>query len=643
MRLSQLRIQNFRSFEDEIINFNDYNCFVGPNGSGKSTVLNALNILFRNTQAASNVISLDEEDFHHSNTKKPIIITATFIDLSESAMKDLKAYVRQNKLIFSAKAVWNPDTRRAEVTQIGSRQVIKDFAKYFRVEKEGGKATELKTIFKKLREKYPEIEAASAKTAMQQALRDYEEAHPELCEPVPSSDQFYGWSKGVNLLENHCQWVYVPAVKDPTEEQQEGKNTALGTLLHRTIRSQVDFKDSLDALRREAGQKYQEIIREKQDALKDIGRTIQDRLRDWSHPGARVDLLWHYDDTKSVSVTDPIAAVKIGEGEFVSDMVRLGHGMQRSFIVALLQLLSSTREGAQPTLILGFEEPELYQHPPQARHLSSVLEKLSTGNAQVMITTHSPYFISARGFENVRMTRAYGQPSKTVVTDLTYEKLSESLSTALGTDPPQPSTIMAAVEQIMQPSQNELFFSKVPILVEGSEDIAFLSTHLHLNKKWEEFRRYGCHFIVCSGKNKMSRPLAIAKGLGIPAFVLFDGDCDKATGADRANHERDNKCLMKLCSIEKEPITEKSYFSESMVMWCKRIQDEIKNDIGNENWEKAEAEARNKHSLNDGVRQKNPMVISATIELLWEKGMKSSLLDRLCSCILEHAKRVAAE
>ena len=27
-------------------------------------------------------------------------------------------------------------------------------------------------------------------------------------------------------------------------------------------------------------------------------------------------------------------------------------------------------------------------------------------------------------------------------------------------------------------------------------------------------------------------------------------------------------------------------------MWCKRIQDEIKNDIGNENWEKAEAEGR---------------------------------------------------
>ena len=76
MKISQLRIQNFRSFEDETIDFSGYSCFVGPNGSGKSTVLNALNILFRNTQAASNVVTLDQEDFHLKNVKQPITITA---------------------------------------------------------------------------------------------------------------------------------------------------------------------------------------------------------------------------------------------------------------------------------------------------------------------------------------------------------------------------------------------------------------------------------------------------------------------------------------------------------------------------------------------------------------------------------------
>ena len=81
---------------------------------------------------------------------------------------------------------------------------------------------------------------------------------------------------------------------------------------------------------------------------------------------------------------------------------------------------------------------------------------------------------------------------------------------------------MAAVEQILQPSQNELFFSRVPIFVEGSEDIAFIATYLKLIQKWEEFRKYGCHFVNCEGKNRMSRPLAIAQGLNIPYFAIFE-------------------------------------------------------------------------------------------------------------------------
>ena len=475
---------------------------------------------------------------------------------------------------------------------------------------------------------------------MQQALRKYEEEHPKLCEPLESNDQFYGWSKGANLLEQHCQWVYIPAVKDPTEEQQEGKNTALGTLLQRTIRSKVDFKGLLEDLRRETGQKYQELLDGQQDILLGIGKTIQEKLRAWSHPGARVELLWHYDDSKSVSVADPMARAKIGEGDFLGEMVRLGHGMQRSFIVALLQVLSSTHEGEQPTLILGFEEPELYQHPPQARHLSSLLDELTKSDTQIIVTTHSPYFISAKGFESVRMTRSAGPHGKTVVTHLTYKTLSANLSKALATAPPPPTSIMAAVEQIMRPSQNELFFSQVPVLVEGSEDIAFLSTHLHLSGKWSEFRRCGCHFIECGGKTNLSRPLAIAKGLGIPAYVVFDADCDKAVGRDKSKHETDNQCILNLCNLNADPLPDSAYFSESMVMWCNRIHDEIKDEIGAEKWDNAEMKARQDHALSDGVRHKNPLIISATLEQLWEEGIKSNLLEKLCEGLLEHARKV---
>ena len=65
MKLTEVRIQNFRAFRDETVQFDDYTCLVGPNGCGKSTVLTALNIFFRNTaNAVTDLVNLTQEDFH---------------------------------------------------------------------------------------------------------------------------------------------------------------------------------------------------------------------------------------------------------------------------------------------------------------------------------------------------------------------------------------------------------------------------------------------------------------------------------------------------------------------------------------------------------------------------------------------------
>ena len=94
MRISSVRIQNFRGFEDQTIRFNDYTCMVGPNGGGKSTVLTALNIFFQETShARTNLTKLDREDFHYKdgehNLKEPVKITVTFDGLGSMGMRRL--------------------------------------------------------------------------------------------------------------------------------------------------------------------------------------------------------------------------------------------------------------------------------------------------------------------------------------------------------------------------------------------------------------------------------------------------------------------------------------------------------------------------------------------------------------------------
>ena len=290
MRLAKLRIKNFRCFKEQDIWLDAYSCLVGPNGSGKSTILMALNVFFRNTSAPSDVINLQDEDFHLKDTSAPIEITCVFTDLSDEAKNDLKAYVRQNELSVTAKATWDPATSRAEVKQLGVRKVMLDFALYFEAVDRKAKAAELKSIYLSIREKHPDLASPGTMAAMQNALREYEEANLSLCEEVESGSQFYGWSKGANLLGKYIQWVYLPAIKDPSDEQDEQKNTALGSLLQRSIRSEVDFTEPLEKLRLNATEEYRKLVESKNSVLGELAKKIQAQLQNWAHPGARVEL-----------------------------------------------------------------------------------------------------------------------------------------------------------------------------------------------------------------------------------------------------------------------------------------------------------------------------------------------------------------
>lgn len=278
MKLESLHIQNFRSCKNLTIEFNDYNCLVGANGAGKSTILAALNILFKNTlNTPTSTLNLSEEDFFDKQISEDIKITATFTNLSQDAKKKLNAYIRQDKLIVSAKATWNSESNCAEVIQFGTRMVMKDFTKYFDAYKSKAKAPELKQIYIDLKAKHPELPDVAKKDDMLSELRKYEESHPDLCEPEESADKFYGF-QGTGILNEHIQWVYIPAVKDASSEQDEARHSALGDLLQRTIRPRVNFDEHLKKLLDETKTKYNDIIDAQQSVLNDISSSLQNKI-----------------------------------------------------------------------------------------------------------------------------------------------------------------------------------------------------------------------------------------------------------------------------------------------------------------------------------------------------------------------------
>ena len=646
MRIESVAIKNLRCIKEGIANLGAYTCLVGPNGAGKSTVLHALNIFFRHIEDASTVVtSLTSEDFYLHDTTKPVEITVVFTDLPKEAEEDFKGYVRQGKLIISVLATFDSKSNRAEVKQFGQRLGMAAFKPFFRAHGDGQPVGDLRAIFERLEGDIPDLAAGKSKRtkdAMYQTLREFEAERTGQCEVIPSEDHFYGVSKGSNRLEKYVQWIFVPAVKDASEEQSETKTGALGKLLARTVRAKINFSQTMEALVTEARRRYQEMLDDNESALSDVSEALQRRLYKWAHPAATMRVAWQQDSSKAVKVDQPLAGIIAGESGYEGSLVRFGHGFQRSYLLALLQELASGDDKTAPTLILGCEEPELYQHPPQARHLAGVFDKLSQDSAQIIVTTHSPYFVSGKNFESVRMVRRDLADSCASIRQYSYSKVAERFAEVVGEPPKEKSAALSKVHQALQPALNEMFFTQRLVLVEGLEDIAYIHSWLILTERWDEYRRSGCHVVAVDGKSEMIRPAIIAQGLGIPVFAVVDADADQIEDArNRTRHHRDNTALIRLFNGDEKdlfPVT--NYWLSNLVLWPSNLADTVSREfieaLGVQGAEQFE-HMRNQASIecgNAGGLGKNAVYIGNLLELLKQAGVTSRSLDRLCETII---------
>ncbi|MCH1542886.1 MAG: ATP-binding protein, partial [Alphaproteobacteria bacterium] len=118
MKISQIRIANFRSIKDMTIDAHSYTSILGSNGAGKSNVLRALNVFFGEIDAKE----IGEDDWFNRDVSKPIEIELTFEGLSVVEQKKFEHYFRDGKLTFMVEI--NDERQRRYV---GWRMVLADF------------------------------------------------------------------------------------------------------------------------------------------------------------------------------------------------------------------------------------------------------------------------------------------------------------------------------------------------------------------------------------------------------------------------------------------------------------------------------------------------------------------------------------
>ncbi len=323
------------------------------------------------------------------------------------------------------------------------------------------------------------------------------------------------------------------------------------------VRSVLANRQELKTLKEETQKKYETIfdptnLTELKTLSEGLTRTLSTFV-----PNASVDLSWL--PMGEISIPLPQADIKLVEDGYPYAVARTGHGLQRAFILTMLQHLALAQtvrgtgsgEGAVtaklPNLILAIEEPELYQHPNRQRHLAKMFQQLAEGKTpgvadrtQVIFTTHSPLFVGIDTIEQFRLLRkspnVTGKPRISKIIRTNLDEIAEILWEADGESGSKytGATLAPRLKAIMTLWMSEGFFAEVAVLVEGEDDRAAILGAARV--KGIDLETAGISVIPCGGKTSMDRPAAIFKRLGIPIFLVWDGDKGKKNSDPRDNH-----------------------------------------------------------------------------------------------------------
>jgi len=669
MIIESIHVKNFRSIYDERISCERLTALVGANGSGKSSFLYAL----RDFYSGSPTISLD--DFYNQNGLDEICISITFKELSTEAEKQFSEYL-QNNILTVERIFKLSDTGKIISAYHGSTLQNPEFEgikNAFEI-KDSGKTA--KIVYDELKKnlKYSSL-PGWVKTLRQnkENMGKWESDHPQDCVRIRDNGQFFDFNEGSQgNLGRFSRLLFIPAIKDASEEAYESKNSILTKLMDLVVRSVIAEKEEIKKLRIDTQKRYEELMDPKKiPELKTLSSQLTKTLNDYI-PDSKIDLKWV--PLGQINIPPPTAELKLSEDGYSSTVDRTGHGIQRAFILTILQHLaiiqsklslakkeitemppgaghtSVAGKNELPNLILAIEEPELYQHPNRQRHFAKVLSQLAQGSlpgvaekTQIIYCTHSPLFVGIDRINEIRLLKKVNNgpknPKKTIVVSTTLDRIAEIMCTVYP-EPPGHFTgqnIIPRLKTIMTPWMNEGFFADVVILVEGEDDRAAILGMAHVNN--QDLEAMGFAVIPCMGKTNIDRPYLIFSELGIPVYIIWDNDSGKGVTEgscitcrrplDKKINPLENRRLLRLIGsnkIEDWPC----FIEENAACLEKDLESTLKREIGNDLYETLIRRYQDEFSISEKKNaQKNPVVIMNIIKAAKEQGKSCITLEAI--------------
>ena len=554
MKIQSVRIKNFRALKDVTIPFDSVTTFIGPNGAGKSTVLHALDWFFNGKPG-----SLTEKDCSFGEASEDIEVQVTFADLTEKDREALGKYTPEGAATFTA---WK--RRSADGTDVLSANA-KGFPEFNVIKTANGVAAK-RELYTNLRTSRPELElpTATTGTAIDQAMTTWEASHTELLVDAPESLQtnFFGFNSG-GKMSGLFDFVLVTADLRASEESIDGKSSIIGRILERSVdRAAAD--QEIAAIVEESRAKQQKVYEEKFQAQLEVLTTQLNEVVSSYSPGRAVTVSPAEVELKAPKTTFEVTVL---DGTAETAVERQGHGFQRTILISALQLLAqSGSASADGVICLAIEEPELFQHPIQAQAFAKVLRSLVEDPdkcIQVTSATHSPYFLEARHFDQVRrLTRSSDETPVVSVHYATVADVKAKLDGIVSAD-----VVDRRLDHNVADQLSIALFANLAFLVEGSTESAIF---YGIGDRTSHGLLEAAGVSIVSVGSKTSIPLAhaILSAIGVPAYALFDADAGFEVRAkaknkkqedidkERNNHAAENRKLLRYFDIPEEDFPE---------------------------------------------------------------------------------------
>ena len=485
MQLIKITIHNFRSIATGTFNVGDYSLLIGANNSGKSNIMDALRIFYE-----KGIKFEESRDFPKFETDDD----ESWIEIE---------YILDNDEYKNLKEEYKQPNNSLKVR------------KYFLTNQKDSKGKHKLGIY----------------AYIQNSISD---------------EHFYG---AKNVQQGKLgEIIYIPAVSKLDEHTKLSGPSALRELLNdivkKLVKSSVAFKNLTGQFETFTAEfKTEETDDNK--SLSGLETEINAYIQDWEvefeldiSPVNEVDII---KNLVSYKIIDSVLDERFEAGQF-------GQGFQRHLIFTLIQMSAKYQTTAHPSdkkefspnmTLLLFEEPEAFLHPTQQSILCRSLKGIATqeGN-QVLLSSHSPHFVSHNSDDIPSIIRLCNHKGKTVIGQIKYEDLNRIFTSNLeindivrGTrfeaDSDDLKEDMEALKYFMwlDTERCGMFFAKQILMVEGPTERVLLNHLFH--KGVIEMPRGGVFVLDCFGKFNIHRFMNILGPLNVNHSILLDGDNGK--------------------------------------------------------------------------------------------------------------------